>query len=280
MVTVRTFLAIAAIKSWEVYQMDVHNAFLHDDLEEEVYMKIPPGFEKSDNKNVVCRMKKSLYGLKQAPRCWFAKLTMALKSYGFKQSYLDYSLFTLTKGKIQINVLIYVDDMIIAGNDKVALAVFKDYLGTCFKMKDLGVLRYFLGLEVARSKEGIFMCQHKYALDIISETGLLGSKPAEFPMEQNHKLALASGKLLENAESYRRLVGHLIYRGVTRPDLAYSVHILSQFMQTPREEHWEAALRIVRYLKKNPGQGILLRADSELSLEGWCDSDWASCPLT
>ncbi|KAJ4717148.1 Retrovirus-related Pol polyprotein from transposon TNT 1-94 [Melia azedarach] len=226
--------------------MDVHNAFLHGDLEEEVYMKILPGFERQQS-NVVCRMKKSLYGLKQAPRCWFAKLATALKNYG---------------------------------NDKVAMASFKEYLGRCFKMKDLGVLKYFLGLEVARSKQGIFICQRKYALDIISETGLLGAKPAEFPMEQNHKLALVAGKLHDDPEQYRRLIGRLIYLGVTRPDLAYFVHILSQFMQQPREEHWEAALRIVRYLKKNPGQGILLRADSKLSLEGWCDSDWASYPLT
>lgn len=278
MVTVRTFLAIAAIKKWEIHQMDVHNAFLHGDLDE-VYMKIPPGFERKGS-NMVCRMKKSLYGLKQAPRCWFAKLATALQDYGFKQSYFDYSLFTLTRGRIQINVLVYVDDMIIAGNDKVAMSIFKDYLGKCFKMKDLGVLKYFLGLEIARSSQGIFMSQRKYALDIISETGLFGAKPAEFPMEQNHKLALAEGQLLDDPEQYRRLIGRLIYLGVTRPDLAYSVHILSQFMQKPREDHWEAALRLVRYLKKNPGQGILLRADNNLSLEGWCDSDWASCPLT
>lgn len=124
------------------------------------------------------------------------------------------------------------------------------------------------------------MCQRKYALDIISETGMLGAKPAEFPMEQNQRLALANGKLLDDPEQYRRLIVRLIYLGVTRPDLAYSVHILSQFMQQPRVEHWDAALRIVRYLKKNPGQGILLRADSDLSLQGWCDSDWASCPIT
>ncbi|XP_021741495.1 uncharacterized protein LOC110707757 [Chenopodium quinoa] len=110
------------------------------------------------------------------------------------------------------------------------------------------------------------------------ETGLLGAKPADFPMEQNDKLALAEGKVLDDVENYRRLVGCLIYLSVTRP--AYLVHILSQFMQSPREEHWEAALRVVCYLKKNPGQRILLRSDSELRLEGWCDSDWVSCPLT
>lgn len=120
MTTVRMFLAVAVAKKWEVHQMDVHNAFLHGDLEEEVYMKIPPGFAK-DKSNIVCRMKKSLYGLKQAPRCCFAKLSTSLKNYGFRQSYSYYSLFTMVKGKMQLNVLVYVDDLIIAGNDLVSL---------------------------------------------------------------------------------------------------------------------------------------------------------------
>ncbi|RVW25775.1 Retrovirus-related Pol polyprotein from transposon RE2 [Vitis vinifera] len=279
MTTVRAFLAIAASKNWELHQMDVHNAFLHGDLEEEVYMKLPPGFERSDP-NLVCRLRKSLYGLKQAPRCWFSKLVTALKGYGFLQSYSDYSLFTYTTGNVQINVLVYVDDLIISGNDSAALKTFKAYLSDCFKMKDLGVLKYFLGIEVARSSAGLFLCQRKYTLDIVSEAGLLGAKPCGFPIEQNHRLGLANGELLSNPESYRRLVGRLIYLAVTRPDLAYSVHILSQFMHEPRIEHWEAALRVVRYLKGTPGQGILLRADSDLSLQGWCDSDWAACPVT
>ena len=267
MVTVRAFLAIVASKNWELHQMDVHNAFLHGDLDEEVYMRLPPGFE-SSSPNKVCRLRKSLYGLKQAPRCWFAKLVSALKDYGFLQSYSDYSLFTYTRGSVQINVLVYVDDLILSGNDSAALQTFKHYLSDCFHMKDLGSLKYFLGIEVARSATGIFLCQRKYTLDIVNETGLLGSKPVGFPIEQNHKLSLATGALLSDPESYRRLVGRLIYLAVTRPDLAYSVHILSQFMHEPRTDHWEAALRVVRYLKGTPGHGILLRSDSELTLQG------------
>ncbi|KAK6161310.1 hypothetical protein DH2020_004691 [Rehmannia glutinosa] len=279
MVTVRTFLVVAATRNWELHQMDVHNAFLHGDLNEEVYMKMPPGFN-SMAPGKVCRLRKSLYGLKQAPRCWFAKLVGALKQYGFQQSYSDYSLFTLQRGSLQLNVLVYVDDLIISGNDGDSIKTFKQYLSSCFHMKDLGVLKYFLGLEVARSSIGIFLCQRKYALDIISEVGLLGGKPIGSPLDPNHRLSLATGTLLSDPECYRRLVGRLIYLSVTRPDLSYSVHILAQFMQNPRQDHWDAALRVVHYLKGNPGQGILLRADCDLQLYGWCDFDWASCPLT
>ncbi|KAI5390563.1 hypothetical protein KIW84_075751 [Lathyrus oleraceus] len=114
---------------------------------------------------------------------------------------------------------------------------------------------------VARNHEGIYLCQQKYVLEINEETGLLGAKLADFPMEQHHKLSLVSGKPIEDPKPYRRLIGRLIYLSVTRSYLAYSVHILSQFMQQLCEEHLEAALRVVRYLKKHLGQGILLRYD-------------------
>jgi hypothetical protein len=117
-------------------------------------------------------------------------------------------------------------------------------------------------------------------LDIIKETGLLGSKPATIPMEQNHQLALAKGPELSHPDQFRRLVGRLIYLCFTRPKLTYSVHILSQFMHQPRQEHWEAGLSVVRYLKAKPGQGVLLNRNCDLKLTAWCDSDWASCPLT
>lgn len=137
-------------------------------------------------------------------------------------------------------MLIYVDDLIISGNGSAALTAFKNYLSSCFHMKDLGVLKYFLGIEVARNSEGIFLCQRKYTLDIISEVGLLAAKPANFPMEQNHKLSSSTSPFFTNVEQYRRLVGRLIYLAFTRPDLAYVVHILSQFLHEPRQDHWDA----------------------------------------
>uniref|UniRef100_A0A1J3G6T2 Copia protein n=2 Tax=Noccaea caerulescens TaxID=107243 RepID=A0A1J3G6T2_NOCCA len=259
--------------------MDVHNAFLHGDLDEEVYMRPPLGFYSQDEKKV-CKLKKSLYGLKQAPRCWFEKLTTALRKYGFSQSLSDYSLFTFDKGGVRINILIYVDDMIISSNSNKALRIFKEYLSTCFKMKDLGDLKFFWGIEVSRSSRGFYLSQRTYAMEIITETGMLGSKPASFPLEQNNKLALSSSPLMSNPKKYRRLIRRFIYLAVTRPDLAYCVHVLAQFMQTPREDHWEAGIRVVRYLKGSPGQGILLKAEDNFQINGWCYSDWASCPLT
>ncbi|CAA7044030.1 unnamed protein product [Microthlaspi erraticum] len=277
--TVRILLNIAAAKNWEVHQMDVHNAFLHGDLEEEVYMKLPPGFEGSDPSKV-CLLKKSIYGLKQAPRCWFAKLNSALKTYGFKQSKADYSHFCFIRDNIALHILVYVDDFIVAGNDLSTIYKFKAYLSEYFHMKDLGKLKYFLGIEVARNADGFFLSQRKYALDILAESGLLASKPALTPMELNHKLSLATGEPLADPQRYRRLVGRLIYLTFTRPELCYSVHILSQFMQTPLQAHWSAAIRVVRYLKGCPAQGVLLRSDSDLRVTAYCDSDWNACPLT
>ncbi|XP_057251474.1 uncharacterized mitochondrial protein AtMg00810-like [Beta vulgaris subsp. vulgaris] len=147
-------------------------------------------------------------------------------------------------------------------------------------MKDLGVLKYFLGIEVARSSEGIFLSQRKYALDVLSESGMLGCKPIDTPMEQNHRLALVDDAPLSDPDRYRRLVGRLVYLSVTRPELSYAVHTLAQFLSAPMVPHWEAALRVLRYLKGSPGQGILLRSRNDLCLSAYCDSDWAACPTT
>lgn len=178
-----------------------------------------------------------------------------------------------------IHILVYVDDFVIACNDAKALQEFKDYLQTCFRMKDLGKLKYFLGLEVARNASGFYISQRKYALDIIAEAGLLGANPSPVPVELNHQLARAEGPPA-NAQQYRRLVGRLIYLTNTRPELGYVVHILSSFMQQPLLPHWEAALRVVRYLKGCPGQGIFLNAKDDLQITAFCDSYWSACPLS
>ena len=161
-------------------------------------------------------------------------------------------------------MLVYVDDLILASNNSGACSAFKTYLNDYFKLKDLAPLKYFLGIEVSRNSTRLFVSQHKYAMDILAESGLTASKPAAFPMEQNHSLALADGPLLSDPGPYCRLVGHLVYLTITRPDIYYVVHVLTQFMQEPCIQHWDAIIWVLRYLKGAPGQGIFLPANNSL----------------
>jgi hypothetical protein len=201
MVTVRCLLALAAAQNWSLHQIDVHNAFLYDNLREEIYMSPPPGL-RQQGENLVCLLHKSLYGLKQASRQWFAKFFTTIQAAGFVQSKADYSLFTCRKGKSFTALLIYVDDILITGNDVNAISTLKQFLHSRFRIKDLGNLKYFLGIEVSRSKKGISISQRKYTLEILKDSGLSGSKPVNFPMEQNVKLS-DSGELLKDPSQYR-----------------------------------------------------------------------------
>ncbi|XP_062013834.1 uncharacterized mitochondrial protein AtMg00810-like [Rosa rugosa] len=169
----------------------------------------------------------------------------------------------------------YKAHLVAKGNNLQQIQATKEFLRKHFKLKDLGHLKYFLGIEVARSAKGISLSQRKYALEILEDTGFLGAKPAKFPMDQNLTLTQSNGELLKDPSSYQRLVGHLIYLTITRPDLVYAVHVLSQFMDKPRVPHLDAAHRVLRYLKQTPGQGILLSATSSIPLRAFCDADWA-----
>lgn len=134
-----------------------------------------------------------------------------------------------------------------------AIGSLKSFLNKRFRIKDLGALKYFLGIEIARSRKGIFISQRKYLLDILKDVGFLGARSASFPMEQNLKLLPDEGDLLHDPSIYRRLIGRLIYLTITRPDITFAVNTLSRFMQHPHKPHYDAALRVLRYLKNTPG---------------------------
>ncbi|PKI42197.1 hypothetical protein CRG98_037436 [Punica granatum] len=173
---------MAMAKGWEIHQIDVNNTFLHGDLDEEVYMRLLLGYS-SQGHGVVCRLKKSLYGLRHASRNWYAKLVESMQHYGFRQSGVDHSLFVFNRGNVFLAALVYVDDILVVGNNHEQCTCFKRYLDQCFCIKDLGPLRYFLGIEVIKMEFGLFLNQRKYVLDILMECQMLGARPSPFPME-------------------------------------------------------------------------------------------------
>lgn len=270
--SVRSLLAIAAAKHWQLFQMDVKNAFLNGDLQEEVYMKPPPGYAHPPQK--VCRLRRALYGLKQAPRAWFAKFSSTVRRFGFRSSPHDNALFIRNTSKGSVILLLYVDDMIITGDDSDGIQDLKHSLSKEFEMKDLGKLNYFLGLEVTSNSQGYFLSQAKYASDLISCAGLTDNKVASSPLEVNAKFSPTDGTPLTDATLYRQLVGSLVYLTVTRHDLAYAVHLVSQFMAAPRTHHYAAVLRILRFVKGTLFQGLYFPFNSSLELKAFSDSDW------
>nr|KYP60496.1 Retrovirus-related Pol polyprotein from transposon TNT 1-94 [Cajanus cajan] len=244
-------------------------------------MQIPQGYTHhilpTSCAPLVCKLHKSIYGLKQASRSWFNKFSTTLTSQGFNQSKYDYTLFTQGTNSTFIAILVYVDDIVIASPNPAAITSVKDMLHRHFKLKDLGDLKFFLGLELSKSKSGIFMCQRHYILSILKDCGMLACKPSTVPMEALLKLHVESGTTLSDPGAYRRLIGRLLYLTISRPDIRYTVHKLSQFVSNPHSGHMDAAYMLLRYLKHTIGQGILFKTNFDTKLHAYVDVDWGSC---
>ena len=274
MSTVKVLLSVAANHGWSLSQMDVKNAFLHGELEEEVYMKIPPGHPLCGDPSRVCKLNKSIYGLKQSPRAWHAKLSSTLEDLGFTRSSADSSLYVQTGQTEKLMVLIYVDDLIITGSNADSIAALKKKLQGKFPVKDLGPLKYFLGIEVATSRKGLFLNQRKYTIDLLRDSNMLNSKPANTPFDSKLQLDKL-GDPLDSPNYYQKLVGKLIYLTITRPDISFAVSLVSQYMHAPTVVHLCMVKRILRYLKKTIGRGIVMRRNGHTDIIGFSDSDWA-----
>ena len=272
MTFVRLFISLAATHNWELHQLDIKNAFLHGDLQEEVYMEQPPGFVAREEIRKVCHLRKSLYGLKQSPCAWFGKFSQAIEKFSLQKSKSDHSVFCRNSSS-SIILLVYVDDIVITGSDSTGISSLKSFLHGQFHTKDLGMLRYFLGVEVMRSKHGIFLSQMKYVLDLLSKTRKLGAKPCSSPMAPSVHLT-REGELFEDPERYRRLVGKLNYLTVTRPDIVHSVSVVSLYMSSPTVDNWAAVEHILCYLKGVLGRGILYSTHGHNRVECFTDADW------
>jgi len=190
----------------------------------------------------------------------------------------DYSLFLKKSNHSSIFVAVYVDDVIITGTNPSEIIQLKQFLHDTFKIKDLGKLHYFLGLEILYGKGGVIMSQRKFVLDLLKEYGCLQYSSFSSPLDPNVKLKAKEGTVLSDPTFYRKLVGKLNFLVNTRLDIAYGVQHLSQFMQDPREPHLQAAYHLLRYLKNDPTLGIFMSSAPDYSVHAYCDSDWESCP--
>jgi len=274
--TVRVMLALAAQGGWQVHHMDVKSAFLNGDLTETAFVKQPLGFTIGKGDKVL-KLRKALYGLRQAPRAWNAKLDKELMALGFVKSKLEHTVYRRSNKRSFLLVGVYVDDVIISGPDVSDIEQFKQEMRKKFSMSDLGLLSYYLGIEVRQGSDGITLCQSSYAMKILEAAGMQNCNATATPMEARLKLSKKMEDEVVNPTAYRSIIGSLRYLVNTRPDLAYAVGVVSRFMEAPSKAHWGVVKHILRYLRGTAGYGCKYETNTELKpiLLGYSDSDFA-----
>ncbi|GAU11134.1 hypothetical protein TSUD_197580 [Trifolium subterraneum] len=278
-VTVRLILTLAVTYKWSVKQIDINNDFLNGLLQEEVYMTQPTGFESSD-KSLVCKLHKSLYGLKQAPRAWFERLTQTLLQMGFAASKCDPSLLVHHQQGASTYVLIYVDDILITGSSSSLIEDLINKLHIQFALKQLGEIDYFLGIEVHHMMSGaLLLSQSKFIKDLLIKTNMGSCNPIGSTTASSCRLSKHGTYTLSDPSLYMSIVGSLQYATLTKPDIAFSVNKVCQYMAHPLEPHWTAVKRILKYLQGTTSHGLLLSPSSSsppFSLRAYSDPDWAT----
>jgi hypothetical protein len=272
--TIKLILTIALGKGWPMHQLDVNNAFLQGSLKEDVYMAQPPGLKDKQYPNHVCKLHKAIYGLRQAPRAWHDALKTFITSHGFTTSKSDPSLFIYDSGQTLAYFLVYVDDLLLTGNNAQFLKDFIQSISNRFSLKNLGTPHYFLGIELIPTNKGLFLSQHKFILDILEKFDMAGAKPAPTPLSTTATLTLNDGTPATDSTHYRKIIGALQYLNLTRPDLSFAINKLSQFMHKPTSLHLQHLKRLLRYLKATINFGIFLRQPSSLQLYAFTDADW------
>lgn len=282
--TIRTILASAAAHDLECEQMDVATAFLYGDLNEDIFMDISAGLRSSENEGMVCKLEKSLYGLKQAPRQWYAKIhDYLVRNLRFSCSSNDPCLYVRRSESSVIFIALYVDDLLIVGRNKIDIANIKGELGKIFQMKDLGNASVILGIEIKRNRENrtLLITQREYSLEVLKRFKMEETRSISTPMDKSTAGQLdAEGEILQENVPYRQAVGSLVYLvSCTRPDLAFSVRKLSQYLDNPTKHHWNAVKRVLRYLWCTRKHGILFDGTKNLDLLGYSDSDYAGCTV-
>jgi hypothetical protein len=278
--SLRVILALAAAEDWHVHQMDVTSAFLQGELKEEIYMEQPDGF--NEGSGLVCRLDKPLYGLKQSPRAWNLKIHAFLETLGFNNCHGDHSVYHKLGQEYRLYIVLYVDDLIITGNSLEKLQELKSNLSSKFEMKDLGELKFYLGIKVERDRacKTLTLSQESYAKKVGQRFNLSGAKEVPTPLVQGVKLTKAREADKEVGEvPFLSAIGSFVYAAMgTRVDLAFTVGLLSQFCSQYNEEHWGAAKRAIRYLDSTSTLKLTYNGKVGTNLIGYTDSDWCGSP--
>jgi hypothetical protein len=273
---IRILQAFSVAKGFKMYQLDEKSAFLNGFLEEEVYVKQPPGFESVGFPHRVYRLRKALYGLKQAPRAWSGHLRGFLFSKGFEMSKVDKTLFLLRKGDDILIVQVYMDDIVFGGSSHSLVARFAEDMSKEIEMSMMGELQFFLGLQIKQAKEGTFVHQAKYTKDILKKFKMDDSKPLSTPMSTTTALDTdEDGEPVD--QEYQSMISSLLYLTTTRLDIQFSVCLCTRFQASPRTSHRQAVKKIFRYLRYTTELGLWYSASSSLLLFGFSDADFAGC---
>lgn len=274
--TIRVLLALAAQYDLEIHQMDVKSAFLNGELDEEIYLKLPPGFRGTGDK--VWRLRQALYGLKQAHKAWYRRLRTVFESLGFTRSHADHSVFYKVEDGVIIIVAVYVDDKLILSKCTRAIEKLKQALVKEYDLSDLGEARWILGMEIIRDRDKriIEISQRRYVEGILERFGMHEGRAVATPIDPNSKLAKLEEPEVNN-KSYQSALGALMYAMLaTRPDLAFSVGALSRHAAAPGEAHWAALKRVYQYLRGTTDARLVYSGDSVRNPFGYVDADWAS----
>lgn len=272
--TVRLIIGMAATHRWELHHLDVKTAFLHGELREEVFIKQPEGYIRKGHESKVYKLRKALYGLRQVPRAWNEKLNAVLRSLKFERCLKEPSLYRKEKQGHLLVVAVYVDDLLLTGSSLDLILEFKQDMATRFEMSDLGRLSYYLGIEVTQQEGSIVLSQERYATRILEEAWMLGCNDVHIPMDAGLKLSKAEEEQRVDERDYRRNIGCLRYLLHTRPDLAYSVGVLSRYMHDPRESHKAALKQVLRYLQGTLACGLVFSSKAQEGLVGYSDSSY------
>jgi hypothetical protein len=251
-------LAVATHRNWKVFQLDVKSAFLNGILQEEIYVEQPAGFVNQGKEDKVYLLKKALYGLKQAPRAWYGRIDDYLTGSGFQKSLSEATLYVKRFNDDVLIISLYVDDLLVTGSNTMQVAEFKLNMMQVFEMTDLGLMKFFLGMEIMQNREEIFICQKKYSREILKKFQMDNCKPTVTPMNQKDKFSKEDGTARVDEEKFRSLIGCLLYLTATRPDILHATSLLSRFMHCPTEIHMRAAKRILRYIKGTCSLGLNL----------------------